>query len=100
MQTLVDAIIVLGHLPSQSRNSSTEEERLAVRLIRARKAYTLTWQQEAQLDNLMPELLNSVFDYILESPQGLVGNLCSIITLVLNRLSSGSFYPSTAFGDI
>ena len=55
MQTLVDAIIVLGHLPSQSRSSSTEEKRLAVRLIKARKARTLTWQQEAQLDNLMPE---------------------------------------------
>ncbi|QDZ18436.1 hypothetical protein HOP50_01g09410 [Chloropicon primus] len=52
------------------------------------------------VDNLMPELLNAVFDYILESPQGLVGNLCSIITLVLNRVSSGSFYPSTAFGEI
>ena len=54
MQELVDAIIVLGHLPSQSRSSNTEEKRLAVRLIKARKAGTLTWQQEAQLGNLKP----------------------------------------------
>eukprot|EP00974_Lingulodinium_polyedra_P037144 3564077-Lingulodinium_polyedra.AAC.1 len=54
MQELVDAIIVHGHLPSQSRSSSTEEKRLAVRLIKARKAGTLTWQQEAQLGNLKP----------------------------------------------
>ena len=49
MQELVDAIIVLGHPPSQSRSSSTEENRLALRLIRARKAGTVTSQQEAQL---------------------------------------------------
>ena len=54
MQELVDAIIVLGHLPSQSKSSSTEEQRLARRLIKARKAGTLTWQQEAQLGNLQP----------------------------------------------
>ena len=54
MQELVDAIIVLGHLPSQSRSSSTEEKRLVVRLINARKAGALTWQQEAQLGNLKP----------------------------------------------
>ena len=54
MQALVDAIIVLGHLPSQSMSSSTEEKQLAVRLINARKAGTLTWQQEAQLDNVKP----------------------------------------------
>ena len=54
MQALVDAIIVLGHLPSQSRSSSTEEKRLAVRLIKARKAGTLTCQQNAQLASLKP----------------------------------------------
>ena len=54
MQGLVDAIIVLGHLPSQSRSSSTEEKRLVVRLTKARTARTLTWQHEAQLENLKP----------------------------------------------
>ena len=54
MQALVDAIIVLGYLPSQSRSSSTEEKRLVVRLIKARKAGTLTCQQNAQLANLKP----------------------------------------------
>ena len=54
MQALVDAIIVLGHLPSQSRSSSREEKRLAVRLIKARKAGTLTCQQKGQLANLKP----------------------------------------------
>ena len=54
MQELVDAIIVLGHLPSQSRSSSTEEKRLALRLIKARQSGTLPSQQEAQLGNLKP----------------------------------------------
>ena len=54
MQELVEAIIELGHLPSHSRSSSAEEKRLAVRLSKARKAGTLTWQQEAQLGNLQP----------------------------------------------
>ena len=54
VRELVDAIIELGHLPSQSRSSNTEEKRLAVRLIKARKAGTLTCQQNAQLANLKP----------------------------------------------
>ena len=35
---LVEAIQQLGHLPTQSKNSSQAEKTLAVRLIRARKA--------------------------------------------------------------
>ena len=38
VQQLVDAIIELGHLPTQCKKSSAEEKILAVRLIRARKA--------------------------------------------------------------
>ena len=52
MRALVDAILDLGHLPSQSGSSSTEERRLAVRLIKARKAGRLTCQQEAELHAL------------------------------------------------
>ena len=54
MQDLVDAILQLGRLPSQSSRSSAEEKRLAARLIRARKAGTLSWQQEAHLRALQP----------------------------------------------
>ena len=66
MQELVDAIIELGHLPSQSRSSSAEEKRLAVRLIKARKAGTLIWQQEAQLGNLKPATTA-----VVQTPSGL-----------------------------
>ena len=45
-QPLVDAIIELGHLPTQCKNASLEEKRLAVQLIRARKAGWLSSQQE------------------------------------------------------
>ena len=45
-QELVDAIIELGHLPTQCKNASLEEKRLAVQLIRARKAGSLSSQQE------------------------------------------------------
>ena len=55
MQDLVDAILHLGHLPSQASSSSAEEKRLATRLIRARKAGALTWQQEANLRALQPD---------------------------------------------
>ena len=51
-QELVDAIIQLGHLPTQSKNASAEEKRLAVRLIRARKAGSLSSEQEAALGRL------------------------------------------------
>ena len=55
MQDLVDAILHLGHLPSQASSSSAEEKRLAARLIRARKAGALTRQQEANLRALQPD---------------------------------------------
>ena len=52
VQQLVDAFIELGYLPSQSKNSTVEEKQLAVRLIKARKAGSLSSEQEAALDNL------------------------------------------------
>ena len=52
LQELVDEIIQLGHMPTQSKNASVEEKRLAVRLVKARKAGSLTRAQEAALDNL------------------------------------------------
>ena len=60
MQDLVNAILQLGHLPSQSNRSSAEERRLAVRLIKARKAGTLSCQQEAQLGALQPATRESL----------------------------------------
>ena len=45
-QQLVDAIIELGHLPTQCKDASLEEKRLAVQLIRAKKAGALSSQQE------------------------------------------------------
>ena len=45
-QELVDAIIELGQLPTQCKKSSLQEKRLAVQLIRARKAGSLSSQQE------------------------------------------------------
>ena len=51
-QHLVDAIIALGHLPTQSKKSSQAEKTLAVRLIRARKAGLLSSEQEGALGNL------------------------------------------------
>ena len=50
-QELVDAIIELGHLPTQSKNSSAAEKLLAVRLIKARKAGSLSSEQEDALGN-------------------------------------------------
>ena len=51
-QQLVDAIIELGHLPTQCKDASLEEKRLSVQLIRARKAGSLSSQQEDALRNL------------------------------------------------
>ena len=48
-QELVDAIIELGHLPTQCKDASLEEKRLAVQLIRAKKAGVLSSQQEEVL---------------------------------------------------
>ena len=44
-QQLVDAIIELGHLPTQSENSTLEEKQLAVRLIKACNAGSLSSKQ-------------------------------------------------------
>ena len=52
VQQLVDAILQLGYLPRQAKNSTAEEKHLAVRLIKARKAGSLSSEQEAALDNL------------------------------------------------
>ena len=52
VQQLVDAIIELGHLPTQSKNSSQAEKTLAVRLIRARQAGSLSSKQKAALGKL------------------------------------------------
>ena len=52
VQQLVDAIIELGYLPTQSKHSTVAEKQLAVRLIRARKAGSLSSEQEDVLGNL------------------------------------------------
>ena len=49
LQELVDEIIQLGHMPKQTKNASVEEKRLAVRLVEARKAGSLTREQELSL---------------------------------------------------
>ena len=49
VQQLVDAIIELGYLPTQCKDASVEEKRLAVQLIRAKKAGALSAQQEEVL---------------------------------------------------
>ena len=52
IQELVDSIIELGHLPTQSKKSSAAVKLLAVRLIKARKAGSLSSEQEGALGNL------------------------------------------------
>ena len=49
---LVEAIQQLGYLPRQGKNSTIEDKRLAVRLIRARTAGLLSSKQEAALGKL------------------------------------------------
>ena len=51
-ERLVQSIIELGYLPTQCNNSTVAEKQLAARLIRARKAGSLSSEQEAALDNL------------------------------------------------
>ena len=46
VQRLVDVIIASGHLPPQCSHSTVAEKQLAVRLIRARKAGSLSSEQE------------------------------------------------------
>ena len=48
-QQLVHSIIELEHLPTQCKDASVEEKRLAVQLIRAKKAGVLSPQQEEVL---------------------------------------------------
>ena len=52
MEELMDQISQLGHVPTQAKTASAEEKSLAVRLRRARKAGSLTREQEAAFDNL------------------------------------------------
>ena len=52
LQELVDEIIELGHMPKQTKNTSAEEKLLAVRLVQARQAGSLTREQEAALAKL------------------------------------------------
>ena len=49
VQQLVETIHQLGYLPRQGKNSTIEEKRLAVQLIRAKKAGVLSPQQEEVL---------------------------------------------------
>ena len=49
---LVEAIQQLGYLPRQGKKSTIEEKHLAVRLIKARKADSLSSEQVAALGNL------------------------------------------------
>ena len=51
-QHLVDTIMELGYLPTQSKNSTVEEKQLAVRLIKACKAGSLSLKQEVALGML------------------------------------------------
>ena len=48
-ERLVQSIIELGYLPTQCKDASVEEKRLAVQLIRAKKAGALSSQQEEVL---------------------------------------------------
>ena len=48
-ERLVHSIIELGYLPTQCKDASVEEKRLAVQLIRAKKAGALSSQQEEVL---------------------------------------------------
>ena len=48
-QQLVHSIIELEHLPTQCKDASLEEKRLAVQLIRTKKAGVLSSQQEEVL---------------------------------------------------
>ena len=66
VQQLVDAIIELGYLPTQSKHSTVAEKQLAVRLIRARQACSLSSKQEAALDNLAQGAAQHLVDTITE----------------------------------
>ena len=56
-----------------------------------------TRQSDLVVRRLMHPLMSAAFTCILEELAGSDGMLCSIIMLVLNRLSSASLYPSRAF---
>ena len=65
-ERLVHSIIELGYLPTQRKYSTVEEKQLAVRLIRARKACSLSSKQEATLDNLAQGEAQHLVDTIME----------------------------------
>ena len=50
-QELLDAILQLGYLPRQAKNSTAEGKHLAGRLLKARKAGSLSSEQQAALGN-------------------------------------------------
>ena len=52
MEQLMDEISQLGHVPTQANTASAKEKNLAKRLRYARKADSLTREQEAALDKL------------------------------------------------
>ena len=52
LQELMDEISQLGHVPTQANTASAKEKNLAKRLRYARKAGSLTREQEAALDKL------------------------------------------------
>ena len=64
LQELVDEISQLGHMPKQTKNASVEEKRLAVRLVKARKAGSLTREQEAALDKLAQASVTKVVQQV------------------------------------
>ena len=66
LQQLVDAIIALGYLPTQCKNSSQTEKLLAVRLIKARQACSLSFEQEAALGNLAQGAAKHLVDTIIQ----------------------------------
>ena len=66
VQRLVDVIIASGHLPTQCSHSTVAEKQLAVRLIRARKAGSLSSEQEAALDDLAQGAAQHLVDTIIE----------------------------------
>ena len=56
----------MGYLPTQSKNSSQAEKTLAVRLLKARKACSLSSKQEAALENLAQGAAQHLVDIIIE----------------------------------
>ena len=87
LQELVDEIIKLGHMPTQSKNASIEEKRLAVRLIMARKAGSLTRAQEAALDKLPQARMTT---YGQRNPEKLVDEIIELGHMPTQSNNAGS----------